>query len=139
MDFDRPDWDDYYLAMAETASLRADCRRRKVGAIVVKDGGIIGSGYNGTDSGRPGCLAGACPRGLLSYEQQPAFGSYSNCIARHAERNALWRAEQNVGWRYLYDSVVYVNQEPCQDCQDLCSKKGVVQIVTPTSVYDLVS
>lgn len=68
---------------------------------------------------------------MLSYEQQPAFGSYANCIARHAEVNALNTAEENVGWRDVYGSVVYVNNPPCQDCLDYCEMKGVFKIFYP--------
>lgn len=60
----RPSWDDYYLGIADSVAVRADCTRRKVGALVVKDNSIISTGYNGSPPGEPGCLSdGACPRG----------------------------------------------------------------------------
>lgn len=69
----RATWRDTYLAMARTlARMRADCTRRKVGAIIfdVNSGYQISSGYNGAPRGLPGCLsAGACPRGQ-HYEKQ---------------------------------------------------------------------
>lgn len=60
----RPDWDAYYLGIAEAVSKRADCTRRKAGAIIVKDHRIVGQGYNGAPPGAAGCLTdSACPRG----------------------------------------------------------------------------
>jgi dCMP deaminase len=69
----RASWRDTYLEMAKVlARMRADCTRRKVGAIIFDpdSGDMIEPGYNGAPRGMPGCLsAGACPRGQ-HYEQQ---------------------------------------------------------------------
>lgn len=61
----RPDWDTYFLGIAEAVALRADCTRRRIGALIVDaDRRIISAGYNGAPPGKPGCLsANACPRG----------------------------------------------------------------------------
>ena len=42
---------EYWLKFAHTAQIKANCKRRKVGAVLVKDNHIISSGYNGTPSG----------------------------------------------------------------------------------------
>lgn len=62
----RPNWDGYFLGVAEAVAVRADCTRRRIGAVIVDpDRRIVSTGYNGAPSGQPGCLsAGACPRGL---------------------------------------------------------------------------
>lgn len=64
---DRANWRETYLAMARVlAEMRADCTRRKVGAIIFETstGYQVSSGYNGAPRGMPGCLSdGACPRG----------------------------------------------------------------------------
>jgi dCMP deaminase len=63
----RAPWRDTYLEMARVlAEMRADCTRRKVGAIIFEPstGYQVSSGYNGAPRGMPGCLSdGACPRG----------------------------------------------------------------------------
>lgn len=59
----RPGWDQYFLGIAQAVSARADCTRRKVGAVIVKDRRIVSTGYNGAASGEGSCLAGDCPRG----------------------------------------------------------------------------
>ena len=58
----RPTFDEYFLMMAETASLRSDCERDKVGAVIVNNQRIRSTGYNGAPTGRPGCKS--CPRRL---------------------------------------------------------------------------
>ena len=48
----RPSWDEYFMKIAEDASTRSNCLRRKVGALIVKQRNIISTGYNGTPMGR---------------------------------------------------------------------------------------
>lgn len=138
--FERPGWREYYLAGAKWVSTRADCRRRQVGAILVADNNeVLGIGYNGTDAGAAGCLSGACPRGLLSYDEQPAFGSYSNCIARHAEHNALLNIPSidvvnnpHERW-WLFDQypTMFITDEPCDNCLRLMTECGVFKAIWP--------
>jgi dCMP deaminase len=90
----RPGWDEYFVNIARAVAERSDCRRRKVGAVLVDTGRrIVGTGYTGAPSGHPGCLEGACPRGLLSYDEVKEFSAYDSgpgrCISVHAEANAL--------------------------------------------------
>lgn len=59
----RPGWDVYFLNIAVAVARRADCTRRSVGAVIVREHRIISTGYNGAPRGAPGCLEGACPRG----------------------------------------------------------------------------
>lgn len=87
----RPSVEAWGVGMAQAASTRAECTRRKVGAIVLDEGGrIVGAGYNGAPAGKPSCLDGACPRAFSdvapgsSYDTGPG-----SCIAIHAEANAL--------------------------------------------------
>src|ERR1044072_4860899 len=112
----RPDWDTYYLGIARAVSARADCPRRQVGAIVVKNHCILSTGYNGAPSGKPGCLtAGACPRGQMSKSDILPGSSYDtgkgSCIALHAEQNAILRAGlQTRG------ATLYLTDAPCDGC-----------------------
>lgn len=126
---ERPDWDTYFLAGATWAATRADCTRRKVGAVLVNARNEVrGVGYNGAPSGIPGCLsAGACPRGKLSADECAPNSDYSNCIADHAERNALRHADP----RELFGSTLYVTDEPCPSCWTLIRATGLRRVVTP--------
>lgn len=137
---DRPSWDDYFLDGAAWAATRGDCRRSQVGALLVDNltHRILGHGYNGTVAGAPGCLDGACPRGLLSYDQQPAGGSYANCIAKHAEYNCLDYALRHLphGWDFR-TAVMYVSRKPCNDCEQYLRSYHVTRAVWPGGTLDL--
>lgn len=129
----RLDWDDYFLGIAKAVSLRADCTRRQVGAVVVDaQHRILSTGYNGAPAGQPGCLtAGACPRGQTSLSHVLPGSSYDTgpgaCIAVHAEANALLYAD---GW-HLRGATLYCTDEPCGGCARLIAGAGIIRVVTP--------
>jgi hypothetical protein len=52
---ERPDWDHYFMKMAELAATRSTCLRRQVGAAIVMDKHVISTGYNGAPKGVPHC------------------------------------------------------------------------------------
>lgn len=123
---ERLSWDEYFLEISKAVSLRGDCTRSQVGAVLVsRDHRIISSGYNGTVPGNPGCLEGACPRGKLSYEELPAESDYGNCISTHAERNAILWANPSQRQR----STLYVTRRPCVGCKELLLAVGVERVV----------
>lgn len=116
----RPTWDEYFFKIAEVAALRSTCTRRQVGAVLVDwdTKMVLGLGYNGAPPGEPHCTDGACPRGLKSYDEVPAFSNYDNCIAVHAEVNAL-RAAPGSG------NIMFITCQPCEDCHILLVKNGI--------------
>lgn len=134
-----PSWDDYFLAFAATASTRAKCTRRNVGAAVVKDHRIVATGYNGAAAGEPECLDGQCPRGRLSLDQMPPLGDYDRpgtpgfCIAIHAEVNALLNASRDTT-----GATVYITDPPCAGCRKAMAAAGIVRVVWPDGEFDRV-
>ncbi|MFE9767027.1 deoxycytidylate deaminase [Streptomyces sp. NPDC005808] len=128
-DTSRPGWDSYFLNIARVIATRADCTRSQVGAVLVNAfNEIRGTGYNGAPAGVPGCLTeGACPRGQLTYDECAANTDYANCIADHAERNAIRHAPANE----LPGSTLYVTREPCPACWTLIRAAGIRRVVTP--------
>ena len=100
----------------------ADCRRRQVAAVVcLPDGTVVGSGWNGLP-GESSCYGGDCPRGLMSYSEQPKDLGYAEtgCRAIHAEDAAL----QNAGL-LAQGSVVFVTEKPCPGCAALLRESQV--------------
>ena len=86
----RISWTEYYLNIAKAVSCRSTCLRRKYGAIIVKDGHIVSSGYNGSPSGDENCCdLDDCPRNTLKI---PKGERYELCRAVHAEQNAIINA-----------------------------------------------
>jgi dCMP deaminase len=73
----RASWDDWALGLAYAAGPgptgRADCTRRRVGAVIIEPQRhrVIGLGYNGSEPGGPSCLKGECPRGRHFRQAEP--------------------------------------------------------------------
>ncbi len=127
---DRPNWNDWFSAGAEWAALRADCSRRKVGALIVRDNRVVAQGYNGALPGERGCLAGGCPRALSNvapgsqYDHGPGA-----CIAIHAEVNAIIdAAKRGVA---TAGASMYVTCEPCITCARLVKQAGIDSVIYP--------
>ncbi len=119
---ERPDWDTYFMGIAEAVSARSDCERDKVGAVVVKDRRVRATGYNGAAAGKPGCAE--CPRRESGCEPG---SSYDNCVAVHAEANALIYCNRED----LVGATMYVTREPCYACDKLIQAAGVHAVVWP--------
>lgn len=132
----RPDWDFYFLGICEAVAERADCTRRKVGAVIVKDHRIVSTGYNGAPAGHNGCLAGACPRGKLSFAELPQGSPYDgNCIAVHAEANAIIYGDYD----RMRNADLYCTDFPCDGCMKLIWGAGIIRLVTPGVIQILPS
>ena len=151
----RPDWDEYFLNIAEAVAARGDCTRRMVGAVFTYENRILATGYNGTPaSGQPSCPEGACPRGTKTPEELPGYQKgnhdYSDCIAVHAEMNALEQFKEwasmtyflisrgkhripNVAWAGYFDPapILYVTCMPCDGCTKELVKAGIVEVRWP--------
>ncbi len=86
----RPTWHEYFIGIAESVSLRSTCIRRNYGAVIVKDGVIVSTGYNGAARGEENCIdKGTCVREDMGI---PAGERYELCVAVHAEANAIINA-----------------------------------------------
>lgn len=122
----RPDWDTYFLDVAETVSTRSSCVRAKVGALVVKDRRIRSSGYNDAPAGEPGCES--CPRRLSTVQPGSDYDSGpGRCVAVHAEENALLYCNRED----LVGATLYVTREPCYACTKSIKAVGIERVVTP--------
>lgn len=54
----RPDFDTYFLRLAELAATRSNCMKKGNGAIIAKDYRVVSTGYNGTPFGIKNCNEG---------------------------------------------------------------------------------
>lgn len=124
----RMSWDEYFLVIAEAVAYRADCRRARHGAVIVKRNRIVATGYNGSPPGGPSCLAGECPRGLLNdKELRHNAPDYSDCIALHAEQNAIAYANRSD----TEGATIYIagGKAPCDGCAKLIAAAGIERVV----------
>ena len=127
----RQSWDEYFLTLAEATASRSNCARRKVGAVIVRARRIQSTGYNGPPSGYGHCDVGACPRGAST----AAVGmpvEYENCVAIHAEANALLFA----GPAEREGASLYTTAAPCFGCAKLVANSGLAEVVAAGGRYE---
>lgn len=109
--------DQMFFEIIEVLIKRATCSRAQVGAILVKDGRIISTGYNGSPSGTPHCLDSGCI--------QDQNGSCIRTV--HAEANAIvFAAKHGISTN---EAVLYVSLAPCLTCAKLVINAGVKEVV----------
>jgi dCMP deaminase len=120
----RPNWDQYFLGIAELVAKRSTCLRRKVGALVVRDRRILATGYNGTPSGIRHCSEVGCLREKLKI---PSGERHELCRGLHAEQNVLLQA--SLHGVSLKDSVLYATHQPCIICAKMIINAGIKEVV----------
>ena len=114
----RPDWDDYFLAMAHLVATRATCDRKHVGAVLVDEGfRVTATGYNGSPSGVVHCDE-------AGHQLMPINGRESCVRTLHAESNAIDFAGSRAR-----DCTLYVTIIPCFDCAKRIINAGIVRVV----------
>ena len=120
----RPDWDDYFMEIAEVTKKRSTCLRRQIGAVIVKDNRILATGDNGVPSGSDHCGSRGCLRDELGV---PSGERHELCRGIHAEQNAIVQAA------YLGVSIdgstLYCTNQPCILCAKMLINAGVKRIV----------
>lgn len=120
----RPNVDEYYLGIAAAVAARGECTRRRVGAVIVRDQTIVGTGYNGAPPGEKSCLDGACPRAVAFAPRGSGYAE-SGCVVIHAETNAIIRA----GRDRCVGATLYVSSEVCEMCRPLIRAAGIIRVV----------
>ena len=105
--FDRP-----YLEMAEIWARNSYCKRRQVGALLVKDKMIISDGYNGTPSG---------------FENVCEENGVTKPYVLHAEANAISKVAKS--GNNSEGATLYVTAAPCIECSKLIIQCGIKRVV----------
>jgi len=121
---DRPGWDEYFVSIANDVARRANCSRRKVGAIIVKGRSIVSTGYNGTPMGVRNCYEGGC---LRCASDIPSGQGYDTCICVHAEANAMLLAARH--GTAIEGGTLYSTLRPCFGCLKESVQAGIAEIV----------
>lgn len=120
----RPDWDTYFLDIIEVVSRRSTCRRRSVGAGLVRDRRILATGYNGAPSKLKHCLDIGCLREQLNV---PSGERHELCRGLHAEQNVIIQAALH--GVITKGSTLYCTNHPCVICAKMIINAGIVRIV----------
>lgn len=117
----RPRWDTYFMTLADLASQRSNCMKRKVGAILVRENRIVATGYNGTPRGVKNCNEGGC-----AHCNGTSVATGTDCLCLHAEENALLEAGRD---RVGPNAILYCNTCPCLKCSIKIIQCGVEEVV----------
>jgi len=121
---ERPDWDEYFMKMAKVASLRSNCVKRKVAAVIVRDKRVISTGYNGTPRGTKNCFEGGCPR---CNNLADSGTRLEECLCSHGEENAIIQAAYH--GVSVNGSMLYSTFAPCLTCTKMIINAGIVEVV----------
>ena len=105
--------DKKYLQMARIWASNSYCKRRQVGALIVKDKMIISDGYNGTPSG----MDNNC-------EESP---EKTKEYVLHAEANAITKVAKS--GNSSDGATLYVTTSPCMECSKLIIQSGIKRVV----------
>ncbi len=105
--------DQRYLKMASIWAQNSYCKRRQVGAILVKDKMIISDGYNGTPSG----FENIC-------EDE---NNLTKPYVLHAEANAITKVAKSSN--SSEGATMYVTSSPCVECAKLIIQAGIKRVV----------
>ena len=102
-----------YLQMARIWATNSYCRRRQVGALLVKDKMIISDGYNGT------------PAGFENYCEDE--NNDTKPYVLHAEANAITKVAKSNN--SSEGSTLYITTSPCMECSKLIIQAGISRVV----------
>lgn len=122
--FQRPNWDEYFMSIAKVVAMRSNCIKRKVAAIIVKDKRVISTGYNGTPRGAKNCNEGGCPR---CNSMALSGTALDECLCCHGEENAITQAAYH--GTALKGAVLYTTFAPCLLCTKMIINSGIVEVV----------
>ena len=113
-------YDKAYMKMAETWGELSHCKRKKVGALIVKDRMIISDGYNGTPSG---------------FENQcEDENHYTKWYVLHAEANAILKVAASA--QSCEGATLYITLSPCRECSKLIHQAGIKRVVYSVEYKD---
>lgn len=106
-------YDKAYLRIAEEWGKLSQCKRRRVGALIVKDRMIISDGFNGT------------PTGFENFCEDD--DGYTKWYVLHAEANAILKVAGST--QSCKDATLYITMSPCKDCSKLIHQSGIKRVV----------
>ena len=106
-------YDKAYLRMALEWGKLSHCKRKQVGALIVKDRMIISDGFNGTPTG----FENPC-------EDED---NYTKWYVLHAEANAILKVASST--QSCKGSTLYLTLSPCRECSKLIHQAGIIRVV----------
>jgi len=133
-DSDRPSWESYFMEITQLVAKRSTCKRRSVGAIIVKDKRILSTGYNGAPSGVSHCLDIGCLREQLNVASGEC---HELCRGIHAEQNAIIQAALH--GVSIQGTTLFCTNLPCSICAKMIINAGIRKIIYLSGYADQIS
>ena len=113
-------YDIAYLKMAKEWAKLSHCKRKQVGALIVKDKMIISDGYNGTPTG----FENSCEDDENS----------TKWYVLHAEANAILKVASST--QSCRNATLYITMSPCKECSKLIHQSGIKRLVYANAYKD---
>ncbi len=113
-------YDTAYLKMAKEWSKLSHCKRKQVGALIVKDKMIVSDGYNGSPTG-------------FDNECEDENGN-TKWHVLHAEANAILKVASST--QGCNNATLYLTLSPCKDCSKLIHQSGIKRVVYAAAYKD---
>lgn len=113
-------YDAAYLRMAAEWSKLSHCKRRQVGALIVRGRSIISDGYNGT------------PSGFENFCEDEE--GYTKWYVLHAEANAILKVAATT--QSCEGATLYLTMSPCRECSKLIHQAGIRRVVYASEYKD---
>ena len=113
-------FDKAYLKMALEWGKLSHCKRKQVGALIVKDRMIISDGFNGTPTGFENCCEDES--GATKWE------------VLHAEANAILKVASST--QSAKNATLYITLSPCPQCSKLIHQAGIKRVVYANAYKD---
>ncbi len=113
-------FDRAYLRIAREWGKLSYCKRKQVGAVIVKDRMIISDGYNGTPSG----FENDC-------EDEDNLTKW---YVLHAEANAILKVAAST--QSSKGATLYITYSPCKECSKLIHQSGIKRVVYQNNYKD---
>jgi dCMP deaminase len=120
MDKKQKKYDQAYMRMAVEWAKLSHCKRKQVGALIVKDRMIISDGFNGTPTG----FDNTC-------EDE---NNQTKWHVLHAEANAILKVANST--QSCKDATLYLTMSPCKECSKLVYQSGIKRLVYKKAYSD---
>lgn len=110
-----------FINIAKEIASASKCVSKRVGAVIVREGRILSTGYNGTPAGYMNCNE------HWNGEYTKEHHEWSKTYEIHAEMNAIiWAARKGIS---VEGATIYVTLEPCSECSKNLIASGIKRIV----------
>ncbi len=114
-------YDKAYINMAFEWGKLSHCKRKQVGALIVKERMIISDGFNGAPTGFDNCCENE--------------SGETKWMVLHAEANAILKVASST--QSSKGATLYITLSPCKDCSKLILQAGITRVVYAEKYKDI--